>query len=115
MNTIPQTYTKNTWDYRLIERTAQGAIYSQSRKGGRVTDWEVVRIRTRKGRTITTPTGSYEIKAGEYLPTTEEWGTHGWTFTSLAGARDRLNAISQTPHQKPAGVPGVEISSREEP
>ncbi len=107
MNTIPERFTKSGYHYRLLERTAVGAIYSQSTvpdlpPNGKACAYEVVRVRIRKERTATAKMGAFNFPAGEYLPGSNEWGRQGWTFETLAKARERLNAISATPHQKPA-------------
>ncbi len=107
MNTIPDHFTKNGYHYRLIERTAVGAIYSQSTvenlpPNGKACAYEVVRVRVRKERQTSAKMGGFSFPGGEYLPGSNEWGRHGWTFDSLAKAQERLNAISATPHQKPA-------------
>ena len=112
MNTIPTTYSKNGWNYKLLKRTDKGAIYTQSKVqdlplDGKPAAWEVVRIRVREEKTIkTTKDGQpseYTIKAGEYLPHSEEWGSQGWTFVTLEGAEARLaeiSTISETPNHK---------------
>jgi hypothetical protein len=95
MNTIPTRYSKHGWRFKLVERTAKAAIYSQSRhpdlpEGGKASAYELVRIRKRKERTFERAGVSVKVEAGEYLPSTEEWGSQGWTFPTLGQARDRL-------------------------
>jgi hypothetical protein len=105
--TIPERFRKNGWNYKLLARTAKGCLYSQSRHpdlppNGKAAAYEVMRIRHRKAKTFLRAGQSFAVEAGEYLPGSAEWGRHGWTFVSLADAQHRLNAISATPHQKPA-------------
>lgn len=103
---IPTQFRKNGWHYKLVARTERGAIYSQSSlpdlpANGKACAYEVVRVRTREARTMTTKSGSFDFPAGEYLPHTEEWGRHGWTCATLPRAVERLNEISATPITKP--------------
>jgi hypothetical protein len=114
MKTIPDRFTKNGWFYKLVERTPLGAIYSQSKHpdlppNGVAAAYEVMHVRVREGRTIKTRTVDWDIQGGEYLPSTEEWGTHGWTCSDLPRARYRLAEISTifgTPRAK-AGIPAT--------
>ena len=98
MNTIPESYSKNGWGYKLITRDGDYAIYSQ---GGDVA-YELVKVRVRKDASFTAlnkDTGeSVErvIIAGEYLPSTEEWGRYGWTYkrydNAVAAMQDKQRA-----------------------
>lgn len=88
-----------------MERTPTGAIYSQSMVPdlpvtGKASAYEVMRVRVRKARQASAKMGGFSFAAGEYLPGSNEWGRHGWTFETLAKAQTRLNAISQPPHRK---------------
>ena len=107
MKTIPETYSKNGYNYRLIERTAKAAIYGQH-MGSRLIAYEVVKVRVRAGRESEVNGRNVVFEAGEYLPSTEEWGRFGWTYPVNGGlepAQARfhgLNANSETPHKIPA-------------
>lgn len=98
MRTIPENWTRKTYSYHLLRREGKFAIYSQTHQ--RRTEpcaFELVRVRTREAR----KTPHFEVAAGEYLPSDGEWGRHGWTFSTLREAVDRLTTISRTPHTKP--------------
>jgi hypothetical protein len=82
MKVIPDSFQKNGWNYRLVERSDRFAIYNQG--GGSA--FELVRIRTREA----SDTPHFKIEAGEYLPTTNEWGRHGWTHHTLERARSAM-------------------------
>lgn len=111
MNTIPDTYAKNGYHYRLVKRTDRGAIYSQSTVpnlplNGKACAYEVVRVRVRTERQF----GAVTINAGEYLPSTNDWGRYGWTFPDLEGAEAKLaeiSTISPTPQTKEQPSPSV--------
>ena len=91
--TIPLLFTKPGFRYRLIERIADVAIYEQRFISGGLAAYEVVRIRVREERRI----GNSVIEAGEYLPSSEEWGRHGWTYSDFCAfehAKDRLAVLT---------------------
>lgn len=97
MNTIPETFGKNGYAYALVKRTPSAAIYSQTHNSGRILAYELHRVRTRDERKF----GETTIKAGEYLPSTEEWGRFGWTYSgnsAFEAAEARMMAIgAETP------------------
>lgn len=98
MNTIPAHFAKNGYHYQLLERTPHAALYSQSTvpnlpPAGKACAYEVVRVRVRPERKASATMGGFTFPGGEYLPNTEEWGRHGWTFPTLDGAKVRLGEI----------------------
>lgn len=110
MKTIPEHFVKNGFHYRLLKRTEVGAIYTQSTievlpDDGKVCAYEVVRIRVREERTVNASSNpgrpqSFTIAGGEYLPSTNEWGTHGWTYSTLTQALLRLCEIGASNKSK---------------
>ncbi len=99
VKTIPDAYTKNGYGYALVERTPRAAIYSQTHAAtSRLCAYEVVRVRTREAQ----QTPNFNIEAGEYLPSTAEWGQHAKTVGTLAVARERLATFSEPPQTKRA-------------
>lgn len=88
MKTLSEKFSRNGFLFEQVRRTESAAIYKK-RKG--CCDWsfEVIRIRTRKEREAFGTT----FEAGEFYPSSEEWGVHGWTYTDLAGAERRLEDL----------------------
>lgn len=107
MKTIPANYTKNGFSYQLLERTPEAAIYEQ-RHEDKLVAYEVVKVRCRSGRQSIVNGRPVVFEAGEYLPSTEEWGRFGWTYagkgaeTPARARYDQLNAISDPLHKIPA-------------
>jgi hypothetical protein len=92
MKTIPSVYGKNGYAYNLLCRLKNVAIYEQKKKG-KLFAYEVVKIRIRKGGVQF----GKEAEAAEYLPSNEDWGTHGKTY-SLSGQSSvgsRMAALAQ--------------------
>jgi len=87
---IPDRFTKPGFTYRLVERTANTAIYEQAdRETGAVAAYEAMVIqRTRQDRTF--PDGSFSCAGSEFLPSSEQWGRFAWTTQTIVLARERL-------------------------
>lgn len=97
MKTIPETYRRRTFEYKLIEREGSWAIYSQRHlENEEPTNFELCRVRYRDAH----QTPRFAVEAGEYLPSDGEWGRHGFTFWTLREARQRRDQIIATPHTK---------------
>ena len=73
---IPNTFRKNGYDYTLLERQGMIAVYEQHRDE-RTFAYEVVKIRHRPARMIV----GMKLEASERLPSDEDWGTLGKTYT----------------------------------
>lgn len=85
---IPTIFHRNGFTHRLVKREGNVAIYSLTRFGRM--SYEVVKIRT-----FNTDQPFIKRKAGdEYLPSTSEWGTYGFTFNSLQDAERQFTALS---------------------
>lgn len=103
MRTIPEIYGKNSYSFRLISRGPRAALYEQIHKVAGPVAFEVVRIRSRGESTFERAGQKAVVEAGEFLPSNEEWGRFGWTYSgSRAEVRarehlDRLNDFSATP------------------
>ena len=80
MKPIPNTFQKNGYDYTLLERQGNVAVYEQHRDE-RTFAYEVVKIRPRPAREF----NGVKLEAAERLPSDEEWGTWGKTYT-LSGS-----------------------------
>lgn len=89
MKKIPDEYIRKPFTCTLIRREKHVALYSQTHPEGKTKRYEVVVVRTRTKDNDFTGT-----KAGdEYLPSPEEWGTYGWTYTSIEDAEERVKEL----------------------
>lgn len=82
MTPIPDTYSKNGYDFELVTRVGRVALYAQKRSGVLVA-YEVCLIRSRDARMCF----GKPVEAMEYLPSNEDWGVYGKTY-SLSGRSD---------------------------
>lgn len=90
MKTIPKTFKRSCFTYTRLYQEADVAVYQQNLIGSdKVTLYEVCIVRTRASDNEFTGT-----KAGdEYLPSPEEWGRYGWTYTTQAEAVNKANQL----------------------
>ena len=81
--------------FEEIERINDYAIYERVREGNGLkhhNGYEVVKI-TKYKKDVEIK-GVQVAKAGdEKYPSNEQWGTKGWTFMTLEGARKKLNEL----------------------
>lgn len=88
---LPATFTKNGYCYRMVARTPTAAIYEQRFRSGGLAAYEVIRVRRRAEKRI----GITILPAREVLPSNEEWGRWGWTFSgndALQAAKAKMYA-----------------------
>lgn len=91
MITLKTAFTKKGWTFEQIARQGMIAIYHRTK--GRVEDWEVVRIQSHNGREI----AGEKFPPSEYYPSSETWGTHGWTYTSRELAERKMEKLLNAP------------------
>lgn len=91
MKKLLPTYRKNSYDFALIGREGDIAIYSQS-DNGRIIAYEVFEVQKYSGRVIK----GQKITASESSPKNEDWGRKGFTYRNLAYARKRASMMQAT-------------------
>lgn len=89
MRDIPKQYNKDGFTHTLHSKCGNVAIYEQ-RKGNFVR-YEVVILRQHKKDNDFVGT-----KAGDwYLPSTNEWGSYGWTYITLEQAQEKAKEMTK--------------------
>jgi len=86
--TLKVNFNRKGFEYNLVKRVADKAIYEQLRNG-KVVAYEVVRIRRHDGYTL----GDVFIEPSEIYPSDNEWGAHGFTCRDLKSAEIRLESL----------------------
>ena len=89
MKTLAEKFNRNGFEFEQVQRTENAAIYQKFKSGG-ACSFEVIRIRERKEREAFGTT----FEAGEFYPSSEEWGVFGWTYVDLVGAQHRLGVLT---------------------
>lgn len=78
----------------LVDGESGAALYRQTKTGLPTPQFfEVVKLRWRKPSTKVIDGKEVEFAGGFRLPTSEEWGTYGWTFRTYAQANARYKAL----------------------
>ncbi len=75
MKTLPLSYSKKRFDYKLIQRSNKAAIYSQSFEG-KLLAYEVFQVKVAKAYSF----GGIQFEGGEYTPSDESFGMWAWSF-----------------------------------
>lgn len=91
--TPPRHYTRHGILHSLIAHTDHAAIY-QCTKAGELRCYEVCRILHYK-QDHTWPNGTITPAGTPYLPSSEQWGTHAWTYRTLPLALKRYKTLIQ--------------------
>ena len=93
-HTIPQSFARHGFQYRLIEQLYNAGIYEQTHDAtGRVMAYEVLIIREmQKDRTF--PNGDTIPAGTPIIPYSEQWGTVAWTCRTLSEARIKLTKVA---------------------
>lgn len=89
MKTLPDRYSANGWRYKLVQRNAVAAIYSQSMhpdlpSGTEAAAYEVFVVKRLPD--VTFPNGK-TTPAHEAVPNPSQWGSQAWTCHTLERAR----------------------------
>jgi len=84
MQPLPETFTRGDYHYRMVERTDKTAIFEQLFEGTHVA-FEAILIKKEKERNIM----GKKYPPAEVFPSTEKWGTYGFTTHTLENARAR--------------------------
>lgn len=82
MNTL-KNYKKNGYSFTIFNRVGDYALAVGICENYNKT-YEVIKVQSHNGLTIA---GKF-IDAKEYAPSNEQWGSKGWSFTSLELANE---------------------------
>jgi hypothetical protein len=93
---LPTRFRHGGFDYRQIARESDAAIYEQTWNScaNPSTCYEIIRIRRRDGFWI----GGRFVEPAEVYPTSEAWGTDGWTLQDEEAAFRKLREIIASPN-----------------
>lgn len=105
MKTLPTEFSKNGFNYKLIERNSVAAIYSQSSEG-RINGYEVIKVKVFPEREVM----GKKVEAGEYYPGSEKWGTDAYTCGTLERALYRFNQFIVAKEEKDSRKPNDAVS-----
>ena len=92
MKTLPNTFSKNTFDYQLVSRDGDVAIYSQTMpETGKLIGYEVFEVLKKEAFSL----NGYDYPAKEAVPSTTQWGQMAFTVFDLSRAKQRQAELLQ--------------------
>jgi hypothetical protein len=83
-------FCRDGFSHELLEQADLVCLVRRS-KGNRQIHFEVVVLQWSKGRTW--PSGRISPDGWHY-PSSEQWGTYGWTYRDLVEARPKYHSLS---------------------
>lgn len=103
---FPATFNKWGFDFTLLERKGDIVLLQKTKPEHVVKDnYEVVRLKKQEARDWP---GGKSTPAKEVLPESEKWGVSGWSYCSLAAAREKFLELTwdaAPPASQPAPAP----------
>ena len=92
MKTLPNTFSKNTFDYQLVSRDGDVAIYSQTMpETGKLIGYEVFEVQKKEAFSL----NGYDYPAKEAVPSANQWGQMAFTVFDLSRAKQRQAELLQ--------------------
>ena len=82
---------KNGYCFRIIERVGNFAVFCGNNDLVRNPTFEIIEIQSHDGRSI----GGVDYPPAEYAPSNSQWGTKGWTKTTLESAMGKLKELTE--------------------
>lgn len=85
---LPEEFSQNGFEFKEIERKKDIAIFAQHKSNGLV-GYEVIKINKHEGYEI----AGNKIEPAEIYPSAQQWGTFGWTYSTLKEAKEKFNKL----------------------
>ena len=88
---LPEKLKKNGFEYRLVKRTDNRAIYSQHEGAGQIVAFETFKIKKGKPH----PKAEEDLKnydEVERFPIDEDFGKTAWTYSNLEDAQKAFDS-----------------------
>jgi hypothetical protein len=95
---LPYELRKNRFDYKIVKRSKDVAIYAQYDNDGsnRILAYEVFRVTWKKGATI----GKQVIEPGEKFPGDGDFGKTAYSCSTLEKANKRFDELTELVNNK---------------
>ena len=76
------SFRKSGWDYKLVSREGDVAVFEQTKPGLEFSVFEVVLVQRHNGYEI----AGKRFPPAEHMPSSEQWGTLGFTCADRESA-----------------------------
>jgi len=87
---LKESFSRKGFTYTVVKREGDKAIYEQ-KSGKKILAYEVIKIRRHNGYTI----AGVFMEPAETYPSDNDWGTFGWTYSSLEQATVKYNTLNE--------------------
>ena len=87
MKTLPTQFTDRGFQFNQLRRRGNVAVFSRTK--GKVTHFETVIVDSHQGFQIK----GKQIEPSEFYPSSEQWGTKGFTFNDQDAALAKASAL----------------------
>lgn len=88
MQPLPSTFRSDGYDFTLIKRTGNVALFSKHKRGHKLTHHEVVIIQHKEAQSLP---GGYDYPDREVMPVADNWGTLAWSPFDFTAAHRRFD------------------------
>lgn len=88
---LPKKFAANSFIFTLVKRSGNVAIYQKDKPEYKC-GFEVIKINTHNGYEI----AGNKIEPSEVYPSSEQWGTLGFTYTDIKDAEKRFNILNKS-------------------
>jgi hypothetical protein len=89
MKEIPSRFRKNGFDFKLLMREGDIGLLRKTKVGLKYESFEVVIIQRHETFIIK----GKLIPAAEHLPSSEQWGVKGWTYSDRMSAERKFDEL----------------------
>jgi hypothetical protein len=90
MKVIASEFIKSGFNHKVLERRGMVLLVERQHRDVSVPHWEVVKIRVSPAKCV----GDRAYTESEVYPSSERWGTDGWTYSTLEAARAKFDSLS---------------------
>jgi len=92
---LPDSFRQNTYEYTLIKREGDVAIYAQWCEG-RIIAYEVYEVKKIAAQNL----NGYDYPAKETSPSSSQWGNNAFTVWTLEKAEEKFRLIKRNLENK---------------
>lgn len=95
MQPLPESFEKSGWSFNQIARDGNIALFRKDRIGGNAESFEVIVVQSHNGREFKDPESQKvtHYPPAEFYPSSEQWGSKGFSLTTLTDARVRFDEM----------------------
>jgi len=87
MKKIEKSFVSKGFEFKQVLRDGDMAIYEKHAPGSKCSSYELIHITSHNGYVI----AGNKIPPSEVYPGDSQWGTYGWTYTTLKDAKAKLD------------------------